>query len=67
MYLMFFMFYFLVCAIIGYLGRFTVAGPVGFFLLALIFSPLVALIFFLLTQRRPEPRHHEPHDSQYVG
>ena len=45
-------FYLALCVFTGYWGRNTFAGPVGFFLISLFFTPIVGLIVLLLGKER---------------
>ncbi|AZZ95802.1 hypothetical protein CWB99_01675 [Pseudoalteromonas rubra] len=52
--------YLVLCVLSGYWGRNTFAGPVGFFLIGLFFTPLVSLLVLLLAQSRlVEPKEVE--------
>ncbi|GEK09164.1 hypothetical protein HUZ36_06675 [Pseudoalteromonas sp. McH1-7] len=44
--------YLVLCVLTGYWGRHTFAGPVGFFLISLMFTPVIGLIILLVGQRR---------------
>lgn len=44
--------YLVLCILTGYWGRNTFAGPVGFFLISLMFTPIVGLIILLVGQKR---------------
>ncbi|MCF6433923.1 MULTISPECIES: hypothetical protein [Pseudoalteromonas] len=46
------------CILSGYWGRNTFAGPVGFFLISLVFTPLAGLLILFLAKRR-EPVEEE--------
>ena len=48
--------YLVACVIVGYMGRKTLAGPVGFFIISLLTSPIIAVFFLLLSQRS---QHHQ--------
>lgn len=44
--------YFIACLLLAVLGRNTIAGPVGFFILALLVTPLIAYFFLLMSTKR---------------
>ncbi|WP_199886145.1 hypothetical protein [Pseudoalteromonas sp. T1lg23B] len=50
--------YLALCILSGYWGRNTFAGPVGFFLISLVFTPLAGLLILFLAKRR-EPIEEE--------
>ncbi|BBN81584.1 hypothetical protein PA25_15690 [Pseudoalteromonas sp. A25] len=50
--------YLALCMLSGYWGRHTFAGPVGFFLISLVFTPLAGLLILFLAKRR-EPIEDE--------
>lgn len=43
--------YLVACIVVGYMGRKTLAGPIGFFIISLLTSPIIAVFFLLLSQR----------------
>ena len=47
-----FLVYVITCLLVAYLARDRIIGFIGFFLLSLIFTPLVMLIVFVLGTRR---------------
>jgi hypothetical protein len=52
--------YLSLCLLSGYWGRNTFAGPVGFFLISLVFTPIASLlILFLAKRREPESENEE--------
>ncbi|SHO54454.1 hypothetical protein [Vibrio quintilis] len=44
--------YFFASVLVGYMGRNTFAGAVGYFLLSCIFSPPIALFFLIVTNKK---------------
>lgn len=44
--------YLLACIIIAMMGRDTIVGPFGFFIIALLLTPLVSCIILLASNRR---------------
>ncbi|NQZ08081.1 MAG: hypothetical protein HRT35_13060 [Algicola sp.] len=44
--------YLLACIIIALMGRDTIVGPFGFFIIALLLTPLVSCIILLASNRR---------------
>ncbi|KZN31905.1 hypothetical protein [Pseudoalteromonas luteoviolacea] len=51
--------YLVLCILSGYWGRNTFAGPVGFFLIGLFFTPIVSLLILLLAQMRQPQQESE--------
>ncbi|MCF2859651.1 hypothetical protein L1286_19390 [Pseudoalteromonas sp. SMS1] len=51
--------YLVLCILSGYWGRNTFAGPVGFFLIGLFFTPIVSLLILLLAQMRQPQQENE--------
>jgi hypothetical protein len=49
---LFFFAYLACCLLVGYLARDRIIGFVGFFLLSLIFTPLIMFVVFLLGMPR---------------
>lgn len=44
--------YIIACAIVGIMARNTAAGPILFFLLSLIITPIVTIFFLLLAREK---------------
>lgn len=44
--------YILACAIVGIMARNTKAGPILFFLLSLIITPVITIFFLLLAREK---------------
>ncbi|WP_440054271.1 hypothetical protein ACSLBF_15575 [Pseudoalteromonas sp. T1lg65] len=51
--------YVVLCILCGYWGRNTFAGPVGFFLISLVFTPIIGLIILLVAAPKKSQSFHE--------
>jgi len=47
--------YIVLCALVGILGHHRSVGFVGFFLIAFVFTPLIALVILMLAVERKQP------------
>lgn len=55
--------YLILCVIAGMLGRNKVIGFWGYFLLSIVITPIVPMLFMLIGRpRAPRPARHEQHE-----